>query len=144
MKCFSFKGTVPGLLFHCCLAPGPGRLVGTGKGGRRWLEEAGSTGKVEKDLPVEERWGACGEWWLSEGGGETCKWLWEQQAEAGEGNRRALIKHQRLLLPPPFYNIYGIYTKTSRPAKVGQFLAKHFLGLAQLVIQTTYLMTNHE
>jgi hypothetical protein len=45
---------------------------------------------------------------------EACERLSEQRAEVGEGNVRALIKHQRLLLPPPFHNVYMvyIYTKT--------------------------------
>jgi len=55
-------------------------LVGTGEGGRRWLEEAGSTGKGEKDPPVEERWGACGGWRLEEraSGCGSSKQRWEK------------------------------------------------------------------
>jgi hypothetical protein len=81
-------------------------LVGMGEGGRRWLEEAGSTGKGEKDSPVEERWVH------AEGGGSrsvrrveaggACEWLWEQQAEAGEGNEHAVIKALAAARPPSF------------------------------------------
>jgi hypothetical protein len=60
----------------------------------------------------------------------------------GEGNVRALIKHQRLLLPPYIY-IY-IPKPEVQPKWANFFLAKHFLGLAQLVVQTTYRTNNRD
>jgi hypothetical protein len=80
MKCCSFKGTVAGLLLHCCLTPGPGykRRWGQPKVGGAGWEEARSTGMGEKDPPVEER-RAVGHGLLehAEGG------VWEERRASG-------------------------------------------------------------
>jgi hypothetical protein len=118
VKCCSFKGTVAGSLLHCCLTPGPGYRRWWG-----WAKAGGAGWKWQEALARERRtrqWrrggcvrrvvalGACGGWRLE----ERASGCGSSKRRREKGTSMLSLKHWRLLVPPPFYNIYGICTKT--------------------------------
>ena len=99
MKCCSFKGTVAGLLLHCCLTPGPGY--------RRWWgrAKAGGAGWKRREALARERrtrqWRRGGE--RAEGGGWRSVRVAVGAASRGGRRERACSHKAPAAAPPPSF-----------------------------------------